>query len=339
MRNAGMEIVVGVDADPDAARTFQSNFPDATFVRADMRHLPTRALDGLAARYENHPILFSACAPCQPFSKQRRGPALQGDKRFGLLGQLVRFLKRLRPELLFVENVPRLREGSLQRGAFERFTNSIAKLGYHAEWKVVRSRDYGVPQRRARLVLLASKLGPVTFPDPTHGPGTDHENYATVRDWIGEMPPLEAGETHPEVPNHRAAVLSPVNLARIRATREGGGWQDWPEDFVPLCHRGQFVGYSDVYGRMRWDSSATGLTTRCISYSNGRFGHPSQDRAITVREAACLQTFPLDFVFTGSLNAQARQVGNAVPVLLAQYFGKHLAEHVTKSAETIDRSF
>ena len=320
-----MEIVVGIDNDPDAARTFQVNFPEAVSYCADIRLLPTRALDAMAAGCGNHPVLFSACAPCQPFSKQRRGPTLPGDKRFGLLGQLLRFVKRLKPELIFVENVPGLRDGSLREGAFLRFTRTIAKLGYDAEWRVVCAQDYGVPQRRARLLLLASKFGPVSFPGRSHGPGAEHESYATVRDWIGAIPPLAAGAAHPDVPNHHAAGLSPTNLARIRATPEGGGWRDWPLALVPDCHRGSFRGYSDVYGRMRWDAPASGLTTRCISYSNGRFGHPSQDRAITIREAARLQTFSNTFTFTGSLASQARQVGNAVPVLLAQRFGEHLA--------------
>ena len=125
--------------------------------------------------------------------------------------------------------------------------------------------------------------------------------------------------------------LSPINLQRIRATPPGGGWRDLPNELVPNCHKFGFTGYSDVYGRLRWDTPAPAMTTRCISYSNGRFGHPQQDRAISVREAACLQTFPADFVFTGSLNAQARQVGNAVPPLLAQRFGERVAGHAVGS--------
>ena len=127
--------------------------------------------------------------------------------------------------------------------------------------------------------------------------------------------------------NHKAAKLSERNLDRIRATPEGGGERDWPEYLKLECHKG-FTGYSDVYGRMAWDSPASGLTTRCISYSNGRFGHPEQDRAISIREAACLQTFPEDFMFNGSMVSMARQIGNAVPVRLAKLIGQHFIEHL-----------
>ena len=142
-----------------------------------------------------------------------------------------------------------------------------------------------------------------------------------------------AGQEDPNVYNHRAASLSPLNLSRLRSTPEGGGWRDWPEELRPACHRNGFSGYTDVYGRMRWDAPASGLTTRCISYSNGRFGHPSQDRAISVREAASLQTFPLNFIFTGSLNSMAKQVGNAVPVLLARRFGENFRSLVAQFSQ------
>ena len=124
----------------------------------------------------------------------------------------------------------------------------------------------------------------------------------TVRESIGHLPAIQAGETHNEVPNHRAARLSARNLARIKVTREGGNNRDWPK-LLGLgleCHKG-IKGYTDVYGRMSWDAPAAALTTRCTSYSNGRFGHPEQNRAISVREAACLQTFPMEFIFKGGM--------------------------------------
>ena len=332
MSAAGMEIVLAIDNDRDASQTFQVNFPTARIHVVDVRQLPTRSLDAAVLSSTNHPLLFSACAPCQPFSKQGRPASPDGDKRFGLLGELLRFIKRYRPELLFIENVPGLTRGTLPQRAFDRFTQTIARLGYSSEYRIVRAQHYGVPQRRARLILLASRLGPVGFPNPTHGPKSPSPRYSTVRDWIGEFPPLEAGSAHPSIANHRAATLSPLNMERVRATREGGSWTDWPPHLIPRCHKDGAGGYSDAYGRMFWDTPATALTTRCISYSNGRFGHPEQNRAISVREAASLQTFPLSFRFTGSLNAQARQVGNAVPVLLAQRFGQHLVNHVTAMA-------
>ena len=326
-----MEIAFGLDNDQDAERTFRTNFPEADFVREDIRDVATWELDQFVERCSDHPLWFSACAPCQPFSQQRRGIVPSGDERSGVLGHLMRFVERHRPEFVFLENVPGLRKRSLGLQVFEPLTEGLGRLGYFMRSGVVRSQDYGVPQRRARLVLLASTLFPVSFPEITHGPGQKFPKFATVRDCISALPSISAGESHPEVPNHRSARLSPLNLRRITSTPLGGSWKDWPQELVPPCHRFGFSGFSDVYGRLRWDAPAPALTTRCISFSNGRYGHPQQDRAISVREAALLQTLPMNFALTGSLTAQARQIGNAVPALLSQRFGEHVAAEITSA--------
>ena len=324
-----MDIAFGLDNDPDAERTFRANFPGAAFIGTDIADVPSSALNDVVEASSGHPLLFNACAPCQPFSRQRNSEASPNDGRLDLLDHLSRFLYRFRPELIFVENVPGLREGSLGRTVFYRLIKTLEKLGYYTSHHIVRSQDYGVPQRRARLVLLASVFGPVAFPSRTHGGGTQNAKYATVAEWIGNLPAISAGETHPVVPNHQAARLSALNLKRIQVTPPGGGWKDLPGDLMPKSRKSGFTGFTDVYGRLTWEAPAPALTTRCISYSNGRFGHPEQDRAISVREAACLQTFPKDFVFAGNLNSQARQVGNAVPALLAQRFGQRFLGHLS----------
>ena len=166
------------------------------------------------------------------------------------------------------------------------------------------------------MILGALSVG-VSLPTaPLGGARRD----ATVRQVIGHLPKLAAGEVDRADPDHAAMRLSPVNLERIRATPEGGGRNDWPPRLRLECHEGH-SGHSDVYGRMRWDRPASGLTTRCLSYSNGRFGHPEQDRAISAREAACLQTFPESFRFMGPLTEKGRQIGNAVPPALARRIG------------------
>jgi DNA (cytosine-5)-methyltransferase 1 len=152
--------------------------------------------------------------------------------------------------------------------------------------------------------------------------------YSKVREWISDFPPIGAGETHSTIPNHRAAGLSEINLERISVLKEGEDRMHWPEHLKLKCHSNGYGGHTDVYGRMRWDAPATGLTTRCVSLSNGRFGHPTQNRAISIREAACLQTFPRDFIFEGSLAEMARQIGNAVPVILAERFGRNFVDHL-----------
>ena len=335
LRAAGLDIALGLDNDLDAGRTFQANFAEAEFVCANIEEVSEESLDEIVGRWVGHPLLFNACAPCQPFSRQRRGTGPPDDKRLGLLNHLLRFVHRHQPELIFAENVPGLRDGSAGREIFVGFVRRLRDLGYCTNHSVVRSQDYGVPQRRARLVLLASMLGPIGPPAKTHGPGTRQPEYANVSDWIRGLPEIVAGESHPLIPNHRAARLSSLNLQRIRATPPGGGWRDLPFRLLPDSRKSGFGGFTDVYGRLKWDSPAPALTTRCISYSNGRFGHPDQDRAISVREAACLQTFPLDFEFVGSLNSQARQVGNAVPALLAQQFGQRMTDHLAGIARGV----
>ena len=336
LRNAGMEIAFGLDSDPDAQRTFEANFPEARFIGDDIAEVPAEALDAVVDMWPDHPLLFNGCAPCQPFSRQRRGAVPSGDDRIALISHLLRFVERHRPAIVLAENVPGLKEDGAGRRVFERLLRRLRKLGYATNPRVVKSQDYGVPQRRARLVLIASLFGKIAFPTPTHGGGAPNAEYSTVEDWIGDFPSIAAGEIHPSVSNHRAARLSPLNMQRIRTTPAGGGWRDLPPELMPRSRLSGFGGFTDVYGRLKWDAPAPALTTRCISYSNGRFGHPEQDRAISVREAARLQTLPDDFVLTGNLNSQARQVGNAVPALLAQRFGERIADHLAGIAPDVD---
>ena len=330
LRASGLEIRVGIDVDPDAQRTFEANFPEAVFLRRDIRVLPVDTLTKDLRRKDepvpSTPLLFCCCAPCQPFSRQNKHRDNRKDEA-QLLYEFASYVDYYLPELIFLENVPGLQNVDEGTGPFHDFVVFLNGLGYTVDHGVIESQNYGVPQRRRRLILVASLLGSISLPKKTHGPGTTHPSYTTVWDWISDYPPIAAGETHPIIPNHRAARLSERNLERIRATPEGGGRLDWPADLILECHSKDYSGHTDVYGRMRKDSPATGLTTRCISLSNGRFGHPEQDRAISVREAASIQTFTQDFLFFGNLNSMARQIGNAVPVTLAQIFGQMFLEH------------
>lgn len=327
LREAGLDIRLGIDIDPDAKRTFEANFPEAVFLKRDIYELPVDTLSPYIIRDSNTLLLFSCCAPCQPFSRQNKNRD-STDKEGRLLYEFSRFVEYYLPELIFLENVPGLQnvDGGAG-GPFHDFVIFLRTLNYNLDYGVINSQDYGVPQRRKRLILVASLLGEITLPRKTHGPGTANPSFSTVWDWISDFPPIAAGETHRDVINHRAANLSQLNLERIRVTPPGGGRLDWPQELVLECHSREYQGHTDVYGRMHKNRPASGLTTRCISLSNGRFGHPEQDRAISLGEAARLQTFSRDFVFIGSLNSMARQVGNAVPVLIAQTFGSHFIAH------------
>lgn len=314
-RDAGFNIKMGLDVDHDSAETFRLNFPEARFIEADIRTVPPSILDNLIDR--SNPILFSGCAPCQPFSKQNR-QRQPDDKRLNLLDEFGRFVQHWLPDYVFIENVPGMQKKATKSETFSRFTQLLTTLGYLYQTKVVEAQWYGVPQKRSRLILLASLHQEIELPIPTHG--RDGAPYSTTRDWISNLPEIKHGECDPADSDHFSMQLSDINLERIQMTPEGGGREHWPDRLVLPCHRG-YKGHIDVYGRLSWDKPAVGLTTKCISYSNGRFGHPTQDRAISLREAACLQTFPRTFRFVGSKSSRARQVGNAVPPLMAKRVG------------------
>lgn len=325
LRNVGLTPKIAVDFDADALATYSLNFQGSAAVLRDIAQLQTWEIESHFDKPRRRPVLFCACAPCQPFSKQNRQKQPKDD-RASLLGHLRRFVERFRPELLFVENVPGIgREPEDGLSPLDELMKLLADLNYFYDKATIHAPNYGVPQARRRLLVVASQFGPIEVPPPTHGsPARPH---LTVKDAIADLPPISAGETHPKVSNHRAAGLSELNMRRIRAARPGGNWRDWDAELQLPCHKG-VTGYTDVYGRMAWSRPAPPLTTRCISLSNGRFGHPDQDRAISVREAACLQTFDRDFRFVGNLASMAKQIGNAVPVALAETIGQMFKEHV-----------
>ena len=330
LREAGMKILLGIDQDVEAGSTYRLNFPKAGFICRDIRQISTWELEPYIHRPRHRPLLFSACAPCQPFSKQNREQSAS-DARATLLDDFLRFVRRFRPDYIFLENVPGIQRIDPSNGPIGRFVRLVERLDYRVVWKVIDALNYGVPQTRRRFVLAASLIGEIGLPEKTHGRSKGLAPPATVGEWIGDLPAIPEGGEDDSVPNHRAARLSPLNKERIAKTPEGGDRRDWPDELVLPCHR-DHAGHTDVYGRLRRDRPASTLTTRCISLSNGRFGHPTQDRALSIREAACLQTFPRDFRFSGSLCSMAIQVGNAVPVLLARKVGEMINAHFDSHA-------
>jgi DNA (cytosine-5)-methyltransferase 1 len=325
LRAAGLAIAFGLDSDPEAAKTYRRNFPEAAFIERDIESVePTEVAE--AIKHHAGPLLLSACAPCQPYSGF--GGARKRDPRRTLLLRLLPFVEALEPDLLLIENVPGLHAERAPAGTFARFCKALRTAGFHVSSSVVDCQQYGVPQRRRRLIVLASRLGPIAIPDATHGRAAHLLPVSTVWDWIGDLPSIAAGEEHPSIPNHLASRLTDINLRRMAATPPGGGRADWPPSLRLPCHA-EHEGHSDVYGRMHADAPAPALTTKCTSISNGRFGHPYEDRPISVREAACLQTFARDFIFEGGIKSATRQIGNAVPVLLAQRIGEAIVRHLS----------
>ena len=336
LQNAGIDIAFALDTDADVKSTFTLNFPETTFCHKSITKLTASDLQPTIDKHKDSYKLFCGCAPCQPFTKQNT-ESPKRDTRKSLLSQFGTIIEKFKPDFVFIENVPGLQKvPKHKRGPFPAFKELLEKMGYHITYGVVAAQDYGAPQLRRRFVLLASKHGEISIPAPTHGKDRDNP-YKTVRNAIEDLPAIAAGETYkdPAALNHRAAKLSELNMRRIKASdHDGGGRNNWPKKLWPECYtrtneNGEtHSGHTDCYGRLWWDKPATGLTTRCISYSNGRFGHPEQDRAISVREAARLQGFDDDFEFTGSLSSMARQIGNAVPVDLSFAMGNHFVKHI-----------
>ena len=319
LRRAGWDVVAGIDVDDAVGPTYRRNNPTSRFVHADLRRITDQDVRALASGVPSRELLLAGCAPCQAFSKQRGRSGLQRRSDATLLWEFGRLVVALRPRAVLMENVPGI-AAVPGFSAFRRFIRTLHDCGYDYVHRVLNASDFGVPQHRRRRVLVAVLDVPAFLPEPVSARGGDR--HATVRSAIAGFPAIDAGEAHPDIPNHRAALLSPLNLQRIKATpADGGSRRNWDRQLVLHCHLPQDRGFSDVYGRMWWDRVAPTLTSRCNSLSNGRFGHPEQDRAISLREAAALQTFSDDYAFSGSMNAIARWIGNAVPVTLAESLG------------------
>ena len=323
LENAGINVALGVDIDPECEYPYAHN-NSADFL---LKSVGSLSADDFEQAYKDAPFtLLAGCAPCQPFSTYRQGKSGPTDERWNLLEDFGRIVREVQPDLVTMENVPRL----IEQEVFEDFVAGLDAERYHVDFKVANCADYGVPQQRNRLVLLASKLGPIKL----RGPTTPGKRQVTVRKAIAKLPPLCAGDAHPKDSLHQCSALSPLNLQRIRASRPGGTWRDWDEDLIAACHK-KSTGktYPSVYGRMCWDEPAPTMTTQYFGFGNGRFGHPEQDRAISLREGAILQSFPRKYKFAPKsapiyTKSIGRLIGNAVPVKLGCAIGRSIVSHV-----------
>jgi len=329
---AGIKVEAGIDIDEQAEYAFVTNNPKTKYLAWDVGRKKSRSIEKLFA--EGKYRLLAGCAPCQPFSKLTQ--AIENHQCWDLLNNFARFVARIQPELVTMENVPELAERGEE--VFDNFVDTLKRLNYHVDWKIVKCEEYGVPQFRRRLVLLASKLGELKVPEGRyHG----ENQWKTVRKTIGDLPPLKSGEEHPKDRLHVASKLSDLNLLRIKATSpDGGNRREWPAKLVLECHKKKTgETYHSIYGRMWWDKPSPTMTTLCTGIGNGRFGHPEQHRSITLREAALLQSFPKSYQFwppDTKLNrgAVSRMIGNAVPPRLAKALGQAIMEHVAAHDST-----
>lgn len=222
-----------------------------------------------------------------------------------------------------MENVPGIKKR--EPHVYETFVQTLKDKKYKHDADVVNTKHFEVPQERKRFVLFASKHNNITL--PTHV--LSNTEVLTVRDTIAHLPALKAGEEHSAIKNHKAVNLIDLNVERLKQTPHNGGSRiDWKDEYLTAqCHKGK-KGFGNSYGRLSWDKPAPTVTTRFYTYSSGRHGHPEQNRAISFKEGALLQTFPDDYEFFGSNGAKGKQIGNAVPPKMAYHFGKHFLKFV-----------
>jgi DNA (cytosine-5)-methyltransferase 1 len=332
LKKAGIPVLAGVDLDASCRFAYEQNV-QAEFVLKDISEVRGEEINEKYWSGNDQVKILAGCAPCQPFSTHsNKVKNKKQTKRWRLISEFKRLVEETNPDIVTMENVANLANQKI----FKDFVVFLEQNGYFVSHSNVYCPDYGIPQKRRRLVLLASKYGAISLIPKTHC----EENYVTLRQAIGHLPPVEAGEVCESDPLHRTTKLGDMNLRRIKASKPNGTWLDWNEDLQLACHK-KNTGktYKAVYGRMSWDVPSSTITTQFFNYGTGRFGHPTQNRALTIREAAILQTFPEDYKFYKTekdifIKRFGAYIGNAVPVELGVVIGKsilnHLEEHYGK---------
>ena len=323
-----LNVVAGVDHDKTCQFGYEYN-NNSKFIHERISDVTSDDINEWFGVDPNIVKILVGCAPCQPFSKLNLKPKNTQDQ-VQPLDKFAELVQKTMPQIVSMENVSSL-SNMKKYPIFKNFVETLKNIGYKVHYKVINAAEYGVPQNRKRLILLASLLGDINLIEKTHV-----SKKVTVRDAIGNLNSIAAGEISLHDPMHRARRLSSINLKRIKSTpHNGGNSASWNEYLMLKCHMKE-SGHTykrSVYGRMHWDKPAPTITTQCVGLGNGRFGHPEQDRAISLREAARLQTFPDDYkfvrpnqpIYTGTI---AKFIGNAVPVKLGSVIGKSIKAHM-----------
>ncbi|MDK4516849.1 DNA cytosine methyltransferase [Fusobacterium necrophorum] len=327
LKSSGINVVAGIDFDETCYYSYEKN-NKSKFLHRDISTVTGEELLSLFGSVDTK--ILVGCAPCQPFSSHQKDKFnRKKHKDWGLLYEFLRLVKETSPDIVSMENVPNLQKEEV----FFHFVEGLEKEGYFVTFRVHNASNYGVPQRRNRLLLLASKRGEISFLNLK-------EEEVTVRDTIANLPVINAGnKINLADPIHISSSLTEINLKRIRHSKPNGTWKDWSENLLPNCYKKKSgKSYTSVYGRMSWDEVSPTLTTQFTQYGTGRFGHPEQDRAISLREGALLQSFPRDYEFIKpgekfSSSNVAKHIGNAVPPKLGEYIGKCILFHIKNLKE------
>lgn len=371
--DAGGFVICGIDNDPTCEKTYTYNNVNHSLDKSASRYLCMdiheasaqtpdgqkeqiiREIDGLITKYRlksDVPLLFSICAPCQPFTKltqitmsEERLKKREVDST--LLSQAVDIVRLFMPDLVLLENVRNI-SSSRFGGVWASVQEELRDLGYNTSWKQVDAANFGIPQRRIRAIMVAvrgdkvktSSLDSINGEELLMPEHDKHSKKVTVKQAIGHLPKLKAGQKHPTIPNHQTRSLKLINYERLKEARPGENnsyMERLGKKYVLDCHKNYFErrqngmrAFADTYTRMDGNKVAPTMTTACVSVSNGRFGHydPRQVRGISVREAAILQSFPENYIFFPEehVGPGAKMVGNAVPPKLAKFYAEYLVD-------------
>lgn len=317
LKNEGFRVLAAVDNDAGACKTYRTNHPDVWLLEENIREISAESLKE-ELRLHHQLDLLVVCAPCQPFSNHNKNRG-SDDPRTDLIMQSLKFIKAFSPRAVLFENVP----GIAVIGPLGSLKEELANVGYCLGDPInLDAADYGVPQRRQRCIMLAAAdMATVRY----FAKAITIRPRKSVRDAIGDLKPLTAGQRDPVDPLHFARNHKPIALERLRhIPKDGGSRIALPPELELACHKGRKNDFPDVYGRMKWDDVAPTLTTGCTDITKGRYAHPVDDRAISLREAALLQSFPRDYKFVGTPGQIAKQIGNAVPVAMARALAQPL---------------
>ena len=321
--DAGVNVLAGVDIDERLRDTYERNNSPSRFLNEDIKEIDIVSLRECLGIDDSDTTLYAACTPCQPFSTLNSMSKRKDDKRKTLLLEFAQIVRECPPDYIVVENVPGL-NGTYGKEIHDEFLSVLRQCGFsEPSAGLLDAKDYGVPQTRKRFILVASRRGSISLPEPTHGEGREN-SYITVRDAIERYPRIVDGEESNEHSNHSARKLQPHHKTIVDAVpKDGGNRADIEDTSILLkCHQENPKAHRQVFGRMAWDKPSPTMTSRCTDVYCGRFIHPEQDRGISLREAAALQTFPDEYEFFGpSFLNKAGQIGNAVPVKLAECLG------------------
>ncbi len=325
---SGIDVIAGIDSDVRCKETYEKNHPKSIFINEDIGQIvPEDLIKLIGIKKEDDNAVFIGCSPCQYWSLIKTDKR-KSEKTKNLINDFKRFVDFFSPGYVVIENVPGLLKNT-KESPLGKFVSFLKEKKYVVSSDIINSNDYGVPQNRKRFLLIASRTkGKISLPEQDTG------SKAIVRDFIGiknGFARIEPGNKDESEFLHTTAELSKTNIRRLRKTPKNGGSRlSWKND--PELQLSAYIGkddcFSDVYGRLFWNKPAPTITTRFLHTSNGRFAHPEENRGLSIREGATLQTFPFDYQFcSGSQETIARIIGNAVPPKLAEAIGKTLKRH------------